>query len=370
MSRLSVINFLSPSRIKEGLARRGFKGALLHGVRRLGTALEYPLVGPYLLSINPNDYLCNHACPMCWLQHRDAEQVKRFRKRDRESGMQPADYEALFDSMPPGFEEVNIVGGGEPLVHPGILEIMDAVKRRRLRGWLITNGTLLKEDVARRMVEMRWDVTRVSVHAGDAETHRRIHGVERFEILRENLKTFDRLRRATDAAGRCRFIMLHVLQRGNIDAIDRLFAFAEEVGVDEIDFLKIIPYDKEKWLTADELRRTHAALSACLRDTSLPSNADEILQQLQVEEQCASAGAPYRPAARCSVGFDQAFITAQGDVMPCCFSDEVMGNVRREPFGRIWKNPAYRDFRRRLIKGRFAHYCISNRCSMKGVLHD
>jgi MoaA/NifB/PqqE/SkfB family radical SAM enzyme len=78
--------------------------------------------------------------------------------------------------------------------------------------------------------------------------------------------------------------------------------------------------------------------------------------------------AVFVPGKRCAVGFDQTFITSFGDVRPCCFSDEDMGNVRERTFREIWWGPRYSDFRRRLISGSFAKYCSENRCTLPSVL--
>ena len=370
MSRLRLFNFIRPGKLLHGIRERGAAGAVLHGVRRAGAFSNRALVGPYLLRINPMGYVCNHACPMCWLQHLDPAELKEEKKRDRREGMRLDDYARLLDAMPLGFEEVNIVGGGEPLIHPDITGIMREVKRRGKRGFLITNGTLLKEDIAREMVEMGWDVTRASVHAGDEQTHNQIHGVKaKFETLRRNLQTFIRLRREAGAGRQCQLLILNVLQRENIGQIDRLFAFAEDVGADRIVFEKVIPYHDGMILNAAELRRAVEQLTQCAARSSVPCNLDEIVPQLRVEQARAEDGRPWAPARRCSVGFDQAFITADGEVRPCCFSDESMGNLREQSFDEIWKGKAYKDFRDRLINGRFADYCIINRCTMKGVLH-
>lgn len=79
---------------------------------------------------------------------------------------------------------------------------------------------------------------------------------------------------------------------------------------------------------------------------------------------------PFVSAARCSVGYDQSFITAHGEVMPCCFSTDVMGNVREKAFRDIWRGEKYERFRKALINGKFRRYCLINRCAMKDVLHN
>lgn len=360
---------LKPLRLLNSMRGRGMKSTAYHALRRVGTVTQHALVGPEVVRINPMGFVCNHTCPMCWLQHLDPEVLKQEKARDRSEGMKLADYIRMFDSMPGGVREINIVGGGEPLVHPECVEIMAEIKRRRWVGSLISNGTLMKEPVARRMVEMGWNSTRISVHAGDAETYRAIQGVDRFEAMRTNLSAFNRIRREAGKENECHFVMFHVVQRENIPTIEKLFTIAEEVGVDFIEFDKIIPYDDAKWLTAEELKNAQDALLSCARDSRVPCNIGEILPELHVEEVCASEHKAFVPAKSCSVGFDQSFVTANGDVSPCCFSSEVMGNLKTDSFDTIWHNKKYDNFRKRLINGKFAKYCITNRCALPNVLH-
>lgn len=332
----------------------------------MGTALA----GPSLLRINPMDYVCNHTCPMCWLQHLPDEELGRRKKRDLESGMNLSDYVRLFGGMLPGLELVDVVGGGEPLAHPDAIEIMREIRRRGWRGTLTTNGTLLKEAAVRRIVEMKWNVVRVSVSAGDAETYRKVHGADHFGALRCNLAAFHKLRNGSSGGARdCELVVFHVLQKENAGAVDGLFAIAEEAGANFIEFDKIIPYGPGKSLGTGELQQLRDALQVCARDSHIPCNLDQILAELDAEMRCAAEGMPFVPAKYCSAGFDQSFITAQGDVLPCCFSSEVMGNVRDRSFREIWRGRKYRGFRTRLINGRFANYCIENRCTLPEVLH-
>lgn len=369
MSHLSFFRSLQPHKLMRAVRSRGLRGTVMHGLRRAGTVMERPLVGPSLLRINPMQFVCNHTCPMCWLQHLDPADLKAQKQTDRERGMKFEHYRRLFDSFPLGLEEVNVVGGGEPLVHPQAVEIMEEVKRHGWRGSLITNGTLLKEAAAQRLVDARWDDVRVSVHANDPETYRRIQGVDRFETMKSNLITLNRLRRSIPGKPATRLSVFHVVQRENLHCIPSLFQLAEEVGADFIEFDKIIPHDPDMMLTFDESKRLREELESCARDSRIPCNSAQILGELQSEEHCLTHNKPFIPAKRCSVGFDQAYITSLGDVLPCCFSNEVLGNVLETPFHELWFGEKYQKFRVRLINGKFARYCITSRCTLPGVLH-
>ena len=328
------------------------------------------LTGPYLLRINPMGALCNHTCPMCWRQHHDPDEMMERQRLDRDGVLRLADYRRLFDGMPWGLEEVDLTGGGEPLLHPDALEIMAEIKRRGWRGYLITNGSLLNEEASRRLVEMRWDTVRVSVHAGERELFRKIHGVDRFDELRKNLETYTRLRLKAGAAGRCRLAIFNVIQRENIGGIEGMFTFAHEVGANEIVFDKVIPYVPEDDLTPEELREAARRIEAGARAARVPGNYEEMLGKLAVEEGVRREDGVFRPAARCSVGFDEAYINASGELIPCCLSGETMGDLKTQSFRAIWYGPKYADFRKRLIAGKFADYCVKLRCAMKHVLHD
>ncbi|MCA8968217.1 MAG: SPASM domain-containing protein [Planctomycetes bacterium] len=460
MSKLSLLAFAArPSEIVHGIRRLGLRGAVVHGVRRASATTERALLGPAQIRLNPMGAICNHACRMCWLQHLEPATLQSLVKIDKTERMALTDYVALFDGMPRGLTEVNVVGGGEPLVHPECLDIMSEVKKRGWRGYLMSNGTLLDEQSARALVDMNWDKTRFSIHAGDRDTYRAVHDRDNFERLHDNLSRLVKYRneRAANSVG----IEAHfVIQRLNLHTIPQMFAFAHEVGVDHMVFEIIFALSPQFRLTKDEHREAARLLRECASRSSITSNAleiavlheseivdapelpfepfdltpeqepDELARELQEVgsrtretepggASVAPAGVPvttsttsttdttdttnnkscagtvkarttgscdpehadvspppqpardvYVPAKRCSVGFDSAFITATGDVMPCCFSDEVMGNVRENSFREIWYGATYREFRKRLIRGQFADYCSRVRCKLRSFLHD
>ena len=425
MSKFALLKFLAqPGEVVRGLQRLGPRGAVTHGLRRASAMTERALLGPAQMRINPMGAVCNHTCPMCWLQQMSDVEKKAVFKADRANGLTLAEYERLLASVPPGLTEVNVVGGGEPLVHPDARGILAAIKRRKVRGYLISNGSLLDEDLARAMIAMHWDLVRVSTHAGDPDTYELVQGVRHFDRVLQNLATYDRLRREAGRARTCKLHVHHVIQRENLETIPAMFEFGVRTGADHVVFERVFALSPEIRLTRSELARAEQLLAEGAAAARVSSNAVEIAAQLRAEQADApeeplaapqEAGPasppgpapeavaedvaapsvplvqaeptepsspapaevvipppaePFRPANRCSVGFDSTFIHSNGDVLPCCFSNEVLGNVREQPFSEIWFGEKYRDFRKRLIRGEFADYCSNVRCNLRTFLHD
>lgn len=139
MSKISLFNNFNLTKIRKIASNRGVKGCLIHSYRRIGAMIETAILGPDVIRINPVGAQCNHACPMCWLKQLTTEEHKRLINLDKEYGLNFEDYRNFFRSIPNGVREVNIVGGGEPLLHKDIIPIFKEIKTYGWNGNLISN---------------------------------------------------------------------------------------------------------------------------------------------------------------------------------------------------------------------------------------
>ena len=111
-------------RIREIIHNRGITNSFVHALRQIAARKEKLLFGPDLIRLNPVGYLCNHDCPMCWRDQLTQVEKKELVRLDREERLSISDYLKLFRDMPAGLREVNVVGGGEPLLYPDIAALM------------------------------------------------------------------------------------------------------------------------------------------------------------------------------------------------------------------------------------------------------
>ncbi len=91
-----------------------------------------------------------------------------------------------------GLRAVILSGMGEPFLHPGICDVIAAVKRRRLHLTVITNLLLVD---SRRVLDLGVDQLLVGVHAASREAYEAFHPSFRngeWETLLEKLRCFPR----------------------------------------------------------------------------------------------------------------------------------------------------------------------------------
>jgi GTP 3',8-cyclase len=127
---------------------------------------------PVIWHIYPTN-ICNHNCSFCIMKS--------------EHGIATLPKEILFKAI----EDANITeaktihfsGGGEPLLHKDIVEVINYAKKYGLKVALSTNGTFLTQEIYDLV-----DFPRVSLNAGTKEVHEKLMGAKTFDLIVENLR--------------------------------------------------------------------------------------------------------------------------------------------------------------------------------------
>lgn len=143
---------------------------------------------------------CNLNCPICFTYNRN----------DRAWHMSLGELRGTLDWILESSGPVDLINitGGEPTLHPRIVELLAECQRPEIgRVTMNSNGLRLAEDyvLCERLAELGVCVI-LSVNTFDAEASRRIHGLD---IVAAKLKVIDNLTRAG-----ARMTLLNVLIRG------------------------------------------------------------------------------------------------------------------------------------------------------------
>ena len=87
-----------------------------------------------------------------------------------------------------GIRKVFLIGEGEPLLHPGLLEMVAAAKAAGCQVELLTNGTLLNAQFADEFIKAGLDALRVSLWAANEEQYRVLNPGTRPEMFHRALE--------------------------------------------------------------------------------------------------------------------------------------------------------------------------------------
>jgi radical SAM protein with 4Fe4S-binding SPASM domain len=239
---------------------------------------------------------CNLDCTICPVN-------RSMRRPKRRQDL--ATFERFLDANP-GLEFVLLFQWGEPLLVKHLPLMVAAARRRGVKTMITTNGTLLDEEWCRRLLDAGLNRLTLSVD-GDAETHRRIRGVE-LEPLRRNLR---RIRRMRDERG-------------------------ASLGLDVSMVVN---------------RRTEATWQGVLRDWRGIADRVQAIPQFMVRQRRHACREPNRGSL---------VVLADGRVTVCCADpegDAVVGHIDEAPLQAILNNEKMRSFRRAHFRRRFPEIC-------------
>jgi len=166
---------------------------------------------------------CNLACRHCWIgpgyQHGDL--AYPYLPPDLVSSI-------LDQGIPLGLTDVKLTGG-EPLLHPQILQILRSIRKRGLKLNIETNGTLCTPQIANAIAASNSPFVSISLDGADAPTHEWVRCVPGcFEATLEGLGNLVQ-------AGLKPQIIATLMKR-NRDQIEELIQLAETSGAGSLKF--------------------------------------------------------------------------------------------------------------------------------------
>ena len=142
-----------------------------YGLRR--GAEEFPLM--VVLSII---YPCNFGCPNCPYTDANSEIRRFYRERDGDLFKEDLWNRIAVECGRYG-AWMRCTGGGEPMLHPRMVDMIEFAKAQGARVWLNTNGSMFGPTPAlrrklERVIDAGIDLIEFSMDAGDAATYAQV----------------------------------------------------------------------------------------------------------------------------------------------------------------------------------------------------
>jgi MoaA/NifB/PqqE/SkfB family radical SAM enzyme len=341
---------------------------ILNATRFTFHPLERQLLGgrsfaPRSISIMITDR-CNLRCRMCQYSYCESPAYSL-----NQAGFMSLElFKRILDTCP-GKPIIGLTGG-EPLLHPQVLEFIRELKNRGFFCSLTTNGTFLTANAVH-LCESKLDLLVVSID-GNEQTHDQIRGPGAYARavagIKEVLKLPDR-----PIVG-----ITTVITDVNYMHLRHSFTLAESLGVDVLNFNHL-------WIQTNQMvlnQNNNPGLPQsgrvfwqidpqvidgnCVFDSirSIRANSRHIMVNAYPELSREDARIYYQQpeqlikfrSTRCA--WQTMKIYPDGEVGIC--REHHAGNVQDQQLREIWNNKRYRDFRRYLKKRRICPIC--SRC--------
>jgi radical SAM protein with 4Fe4S-binding SPASM domain len=87
---------------------------------------------------------------------------------------------------------------GEPLLHPKIVEMVKYARDKGLNVGFDTNGLLLNENMSRKLLKAGLNWIIFSFHGLTPEEYKKVHGVDAFYQVMNNIKTFCKIKKESN----------------------------------------------------------------------------------------------------------------------------------------------------------------------------
>jgi radical SAM protein with 4Fe4S-binding SPASM domain len=230
--------------------------------------------------------------------------------------------------------------GGDPLVRPDLLEILDYIRERDLTRGFSTSLLTLNDTIGRDLARLEVKV-QVSIDGSRAETNDYNRGPGSFAKAMEGLEL---LRRHG-----VEFRIAFCIMKHNIDDIPDMITLAEEAGAREIAFRKIkllgraVALKEEVYPSPHEMTRAYTLLYRA----AYGRNPDETGINAKYNEVVFRGRGSEFNRLPCGAGRNIVHVTSNGDLVPCSlFTEErfVQGNVRKDRIADIWRESELLSF--------------------------
>ncbi len=273
-------------------------------------------------------YACNNQCIHCYSSSpKDREEIstenwKTILKRFHELGVPQATFT-----------------GGEPTLREDLPELVTEAQELGMVSGIVTNGRLIDEQLAGRLIRAGLDFAQVTLESSDPKIHDSITGVsgsweETISGLR-NLLEYD-LYVTVNAT----------LMKRNIDTIESLVRLVADLGVDGFSLNRLIYSGRGKNLL--DLEPPFERMKALLAEIKeLTTELDLDFTWYGVTRYCEldpmETGIGPKFCSACSISIA---VEPDGSVIPCQSHYKVIGNMLKDSWESIWYSPECYNIRR------------------------
>ncbi len=324
---------------------------------------------------------CNLRCKMCGQWGESG--VTRKEPGEYIAGELSSQELSRFVEVVSGFKPNITLFGGEPLLHPGCIEVIKQIKRKGMHCLMITNGSLII-DLARELVESGLDELNVSID-GAAALHNEIRGMPGlFEKIMSGFQKVKALKEK-NKLNKPLINLQCTISKYNYARLDQMLDVARQAQANSLTFHNLIFLRKSVVEAQKEYDRLLNCSSGDWEGFVNEAGIDPELLYKKMKAVMSgkhpfqvdfypnfSSGEikeyygnpdfkPSEYSSRCLSPWIAGYVFPDGEVRPCLNCSYSFGNIRQEKFLTVWNSAAAIKYRRLLKEKNIFPACV--RCT-------
>jgi heme b synthase len=251
------------------------------------------------------------------------------------------------------YKPIIILTGGEPLLRSDVYDIAGYASGHGLRVVLATNGTLLTQDIARKLKDVGIQRVSISIDGSNADTH---------DVFRGEPGAFEGALRGIDILKKeeISFQINTTITKRNLLEIPKIYDLALELGASALHIFLLVPTGRGEEIESEEIPpEEYERVLLWFYDKSKTSRIQlkatcaphyfRIMRQRALADGIRITRETHGLEAMtkgCLGGSAFCFVTSTGDVYPCGYLPALAGNIKQKPFRVIWeKSLVFNDLR-------------------------
>lgn len=261
----------------------------------------------------------------------------------------------------PQLERIALHGIGEPLLNEALPAMIRHLKNRNTFVFFNSNGILLDENRQNELIDAGLDELRISLDAASAQGYKAMRNSDSFDQIVANLRSFvNRMR--WQQVSRPTLSLWYLGTRENINALPEFVQLAAEIGVPQVYLQRLVYFQDEDGYGLATSENTLVASDGNIRH--LVEQGQDLAEQLGIQFKASGMTTPlesvqadvgnFHSWKECLRPTTLMYITANGNVLPCCISpfstsdyaSIILGNVLETPLKEIWLGSKYQSFRK------------------------
>ncbi len=253
----------------------------------------------------------------------------------------------IIDDITSFAKPVLVLTGGEPLLRNDFFDIAEYGRSKGLRVCLATNGTLINDEICKKLKEVDIKMVSLSLDGPNEDIH---------DNFRQQKGAFKGMLNASKLLKKHQipFLINSSFTKRNKDSISEVYKLAKELGTTAWYMFMIVPTGRaeeliEELISNDEYERIlnwhydmeKAEKDILVRPTCAPQYYRIIYERAKLEgEKFERRSLKFSTggAKGCVAGQLICLINVDGDVMPCSYFPLAAGNIKKQSFREIWEN--------------------------------